>query len=289
MHLTSHRAVEYDDNDPHRPNFPMPGEESMSSGSILFDITTSVESTSSTAQATSGPQPQQHEGQDTDSGRETQATLKPKYNNSAAFDKKSVFSWFAAIPNDSEAYDSRFQDSYLDQHNVAGSNNVKVKRNLAVDDIKIRDILAKMHSSLSISSFQRCGEYRSCPSSTVEEVNETLAWLRNDEGAHHQRDRSAPSQRHGNYDRQPQGLAEYDDIQESHSTSNPNLQDSFVAHQGHAGLLDAKIKFVHTMKALFETFLPIDYTSEMVAKYWGAVKFLLQVCQPYIIDGRELY
>lgn len=265
----------------------MSGKESGSSDGILFDSTTSKESILSTTQATSGFQ--QHEGQDTDTARETQAPLNLNHTYSAAFDERKVFSWFAAIPDDSEARDGRVQGLHLDQHNVASSNNVRVKRNFGVDEVKIRDTLAKMHSSLSTSSFGKCGEYRRCPSGTVKEVNETLAWLRNDEEAHHERDRSVPRQRHDINDHQPQGLAEYDYIQGNCSAGSTHLQKSFITHQGHVGFVQTKSKFVHIMKALFQTFLPIDYTSEMVAKYWGAVNFLLQVRQTCKFDGCEHY
>lgn len=249
-------------------------EESISSDGI-FDSATGETSVSSTTQVASGPQ--RHEGQDIDTARETRDSLKLKNTHLAASDEKTVFSWFAAIPDDSEARNGRFQDRHLDQHNVANSKNIKVKREFGVDEAKIEDTLAKMHSSLSASSFRSNGDYRRCPSGTVEEVNATLERLRKDEETHQKRDQSPPRQRHDSKRYQPQV---YNDVRGSYSTGNPNLRESFIAPQGYAGLVQAKSRFFHIMKALFQTFLPIDYTSDMVAKYWGAVNLLLQVCHP---------
>ena len=140
-----------------------------------------------------------------------------------------------------------------------------MKRNFGVNEVIIRDTLAKMYYSLSTSC--------RCPSGTVKEVNETLAWLRNDEEAYDEWDQRAPRQRHDIKDHQPQGLGEYHDIQGNYSAGNPNLPTSFITHQGHVSFMKAKSKPTHIMKSLFQNFLRIDYTSEMVAQYWGAVKF----------------
>ena len=166
--------------------FLMSGKESIISDDILSESSTGKESMLSTTQATSAFQ--QHESQDTDTAREAQASLNLNHICLAASDEKRV----SAIPDDSEAHDGPVQDLHQDQRNLASSNDVSVKRHFGVDEVKIRDTLAKMHSSLSTSSFQKCGEYCKCPSGTVEEVNETLAWLRNDEETHHERDQSGP-------------------------------------------------------------------------------------------------
>lgn len=131
------------------------------------------------------------------------------------------------------------------------------KSSYVIDKTWIEDNLAEMHSSLSSSRFRRYREYRKCPMATVEDVNATLAGVVT-------KDREAMSE----HDEQLKDSASFTDSEDFEIVSS-----RFDTH--------AKESFVRTMKVIFKFFLPLGQTSEMIAKYWGAVNLLIQVCDPY--------
>lgn len=134
---------------------------------------------------------------------------------------------------------------------------MKEKPSHVIDKTWIEDNLAEMHSSLSSSRFRRYREYRKCPMATVEDVNATLARvLANDTEA----------------------MSEHDE-QLEHSANSTDSEDSEIVSRHFD--THAKKRFVRTMKVIFRFFLPLAQTSEMVAKYWGAVNLLIQVRDPY--------
>ncbi|KAL8757990.1 MAG: hypothetical protein Q9184_004061 [Pyrenodesmia sp. 2 TL-2023] len=164
-------------------------------------------------------------------------------------DEENVFSWFAAVPNTSPKRNTVGRAEYKEK--------MEEKPSYVIDKSWIEDNLAEMHSSLSSSRFRRYREYRKCPMATVEDVNATLARVVAN-------DREASSEH---------------DEQSKHSASFTDSEDSEVVSRHFD--THAKKSFVRTMKVIFKFFLPLEQTSEMVAKYWGAVNRLIQVRDPY--------
>lgn len=188
-------------------------------------------------------------------------------------DEENIFSWFAATPNTPKTRNTLGRAESQQEY----KGNMKEKQSYVIDKSRIKNILAEMHSSLSSSRFRRHREYRKCPIATVKDVDATLARLVTN-------DRDAMSELEGRKrrhlprieDSSGQDSTDSSDVQSKHFASSTGSEDSSQIESRHNNLI-AKKKFVRTLKLIFKFFLPLEQTSEMVAKYWGAVNFLIQV------------
>ena len=226
-------------------------------------------------QATLGPEENTSQ---TTSERPSQSAQTHTQFLSLASDKKNIFSWYAAVFSDDSTErttkntETNRQDQESDVH-----NDGKVDKSFLVDENKIADTLTTMHSSLCTSEFKRNREYRQCPTGTVQEVNARLvALMKEDEQARRKPKTKDSTRRQNGNDGTEHDSPESDHLRSLSASSSDSEEISTIERNSHP-LLKKKRKFVHIMKKLFQLFLPLRYTSEMIAKYWGAVNLLLQV------------
>ncbi|KAL8791931.1 MAG: hypothetical protein Q9195_005507 [Heterodermia aff. obscurata] len=193
---------------------------------------------------------------------------------SLASNKKTIFSWFAAVFLDISTKHAiknteiNQQDQKLDVY-----NDDKLDKSFSVDGNKIADTLTAMHSSLCTSEFKKHREYRKCPNGTIQEVNAKLTALTKEyEQARRKSTNGDSTGRHNGNN----GTQQESDRVPYLFASTSDSEEVSPRGRGYHRLLERKRKFVRIMKKLFSLFLPLSYTSEMTAKYWGAVDFLLQ-------------
>ena len=194
---------------------------------------------------------------------------------SLASDKKNIFSWYAAVFSDtSTEYTIRNTETDQQDPDLGAHNDEKLDKGFSVDENKIADTLTAMHSSLCTSEFPKYREYRKCPTGTVQETNAQLAALMKEDVQAKREPKSGDSARrhNGNNGTEPEL-----DRGRCLSTSTSDSEGTSRSERHYHRLFKRKRRFVHVMKELFQVFLPLRYTSEMIAKYWGAVNVLLQV------------
>ena len=193
-------------------------------------------------------------------------------------DKKSIFFWYAAVFSDTPTVHTTITTKTKQQdQNLEVHSHDKLDESFSVDENKIADTLTTMHSSLCTSEFKKYREYRKCPTGTVQQVNARLAALmKEDEPAKNNPRNEGFKHRHRGNDGTEQDTPE-SDHERFISASSSESEYASTNVRGHHRLLKNKRKFVGLMKKLFQLFLPLRYTSEMITKYWGAVDLLLQV------------
>ena len=226
-------------------------------------------------QATLGPEESTSQ---TTSERASQSAQTHTQFLSSASDKKNIFSWYAAVFSDDSTErptkdtETNRQDQEFDIH-----NDGKTDKSFLVDENKIADTLTTMHSSLCTSEFKRYREYRKCPTGTVQKVNARLvALMKEDEQARRKPKTEDSTRRQNGNDSTEHDSPESDHLRYLSASSSDSEETSTIGRNSHL-LLKKKRKFVRVMKKLFQLYLPLRYTSEMIAKYWGAVDLLLQV------------
>ena len=215
------------------------------------------------------------------SGPSSKTTLAASLSESSKNDLETlnrfhVFPWFAAIPND---------------ESINTGNKRKATQEFVTDWIVVEDTLTDMHSYLCTSQFKKHREYKRCPGSTVGDVEATLARLILEE--HNTRPRPTRKSRRRHRRRSPsiydRGSRERRSREESHSESERSIgsyeryekvrreKARILEHAKHGIFTRKRKKFIRTLKTMFELFLPLDHTADMVSKYWGAIYILLQV------------
>lgn len=239
-------------------------------------ILSTAPGTTQEVQATPAPE---ENSSDTTSTRPSQPAPNHANSRSLASEKKTVFFWYAAVFSDiSTVYTikntgTKQQDQDLDVH-----NNDKLDDCVLIDEDKIADTLTTMHSSLCTSEFKKYREYRKCPTGTLQEVNARLAALMKEDEQARLKSRNGNSRRrHRSNDDTEQDSPESEYHVPHISASISDSEDTSTNGRDYHRLLKRKRKFVRIMKKLFQLFLPLRYTSEMITKYWGAVDMILQV------------
>ena len=198
--------------------------------------------------------------------------------NLASFDESHVFSWFAAVPTTSRVQ----KRQALDQVNSAENNvarSSKARKAFLIDGAKIEGMLTDMHSFLCSSRCRKHREYRRCLSDSVEEVNAVCQRaIREYQGAmskaksekERKTKRSKGSKRDGSHSGQ-------DNQTKGGIAGNSGLDGALGTPSAMMGRSLEQIQLIKLSKSLFQLFLPLDFSSDMVLKYWGAIKLILQV------------
>lgn len=281
-------------------NYSTSSDESSDSNGIIEDSSSKKTSTKSADLAASSPRVSTSKGSD---GREktrvssrlsvsksdsSEAKLneslpKRKSIKLASTDESHIFSWFAAIPNSSKMSIGQSQDRFPQDYTINVDEGVKAKQSFLVDRDMIENTLMDMHSYLCTSQFKKNREYRKCPVGTIGEVNATLASSVQEEQTANSEPVTKSHRSRDASDGEKEGLKESGDII-SDSVSDGSFRR--IQHQFSA---KRKILFVRITKKLFQLFLPLDHTSAMVLKYWGAVKLLLQVWGPFNCDAQRKF
>ena len=193
-------------------------------------------------------------------------------------EKENIFSWYAGVFSDTSTEDT-LKDSEIRQQDrsLGVHTDGKLEEKFIVDENKIADTLTTMHLSLCTSEFKKYREYRKCPSGTASEVNARLAALMKEDEQTRHKLRNGDSRRRHSITDSIKNDSPIPDRAPHLSASKSDSEDNSTSGRDYHWLLKRKIRFVRVMKKLFQLFLPLSNTSEMSAKYWGAINFLLQV------------
>lgn len=165
-------------------------------------------------------------------------------------------------------------------HETDNSSSTRKGTNLVLDEGRLDDMMTDMHSFMCASRFMKHREYKRCPTATVDQVTaeppREAEILPNKTGIE-----SGIGESEGRYvfhdgrdSRDVDNVAEgYPDIRDERPISRSRSPKRIQKHRKHWG----RRKTVRTLKTMFELFLPLNHSSEMVSKYWGALKDILQV------------
>ena len=177
------------------------------------------------------------------------------------------FLWLAATqyrPSASQGLDRNARNSTQNTSDEARSMK---SGGFFVDWARVEDSLTDMHSYLCTSQFKKSREYKRCPSSTMGEVDTIIEQLKQEVPEPKKKDSRHRSR-----------ASSHDDSDDSESgiKSREQIRDEIQSLE-HERRMREKKKLVRISKTLFEFFLPLEFSSEMISKYWGAVQLLLQV------------
>lgn len=184
-----------------------------------------------------------------------------------------IFHWFVAIPNEQQI-SQHTSASGPEPDNQSTSRPEEVNsRSLNLD--KLRKLFKEMHKMMRSKDGKIHRLYRKGPSLSLEEVENRLAILfqkRRPDYVHAESQHTTDSTEDQQTD---SGTGSHvldartrsqstEEIEELSSDGNVDLSDSYKLRRH-------KKRLVKKAKRCFVFFLPLDYSSDMVSKYWGAV------------------
>ena len=204
--------------------------------------------------------------------------------NLACFNESHIFTWFAAIPKDSRMHKRQAQ-GLVNITDARTSQSVKARQSFLVDGTKVEGMLTDMHSFLCSSRFKKHREYRRCPSNAVGEVD-SACQERIQEYQNAMNEIKSEKQRRTRR-REGDSRGESQSGQETRTKSRKTERSDSDGPTGTSAAgkrrLNQRVsimrerKLIKLSKTLFQFFLPLDFRSDMVLKYWGAIKLILQV------------
>ncbi len=220
--------------------------------------------------------------------------------HSASLDEPHVFIWFAALPNQREPVRNVPHTRSVRNNSTSDERKELATPTFRVDADRLEDIFSMMHDSLCAKKFKKHREYTACSSATIQDIDTTLAQLL-EKKKMQETAREHPGRRR--HETNPINVTRLDpdtvggeseghrnDIQEDRSSSDTEeiiverrnrrssdgSEDVIFSRRGSEHLKRIK-KFIRIAKALFELFLPLQYSSKITAKYWGPIQVLIQV------------
>ncbi len=208
----------------------------------------------------------------------------------ARLDKFHAFQWFVAIPQEKQS--SRYAFSVGLEEKVSSSPRPEKSnaRSFDVDSDRLEKLFSEMHKTIRTTSGRVRRPYNKCPSRSLKEVEVRLAKLlqKGNQGSV-----DAGSQRNVGSGNEHQtgprtGIPDSDDQIRSQSAraesiTNPLTEENIRSlTEGDVRTLDLglnrqKRRLVINAKRCFVFFLPLEYSSGMVSKYWGAVYSMIDV------------
>lgn len=208
----------------------------------------------------------------------------------ARLDKFHAFQWFVTIPHEKQS--SRYAFSVGLEEKVSSSPRPEKSnaRSFDVDSDRLEKLFSEMHKTVRTTSGRVRRPYNKCPPRSLKEVEVRLAKLlqKGNQGSV-----DAGSQRNVGSGNERQtgprtGIPDSDDQIRSQSartesiTSQPTEENIRSLTEGDIRTLDLGLsrqirRLVINAKRCFVFFLPLEYSSGMVSKYWGAVYSMIDV------------
>ena len=208
-----------------------------------------------------------------------------------------IFHWFVAIPNEQQSSHNT-AISGLEQAGLSTPRSEEINtRSFNVDLDRLRRLFKEMHKMMWTKDEKIHRLYRKSPSHSLEEVENRLAILlqkRRPDSVHAKSQNTTGST---------------DDHQTDSSTASPALDARIRSQTPHTGrqtrpsteairalssdgnvvssgpeLRHHKRRLVINAKRCFVFFLPLEYSSDMVSKYWGTVYSMVDVSRELTID-----
>ena len=208
-----------------------------------------------------------------------------------------IFHWFVAIPNEQQSsHDTAVSGLKQDVLSTPRSEKVNTRSsNVNLD--KLRRLFKEMHKMMRTKDGKIHRLYRKGPSHSLEEVEKRLDVLplkKRPDTVHAESQYTTDST---------------DDHQNDSRTGSPTLDARFWSQSPHTGrqnrpsteelgglslegnvgslwpgLRSHKRRLVTNAKRCFVFFLPLEYLSDMVLKYWGTVYSMVDVSRELIVD-----
>ena len=211
-------------------------------------------------------------------------------NLQARLDKFHAFQWFVAIPHEQQSSRYAFSDGLEENVSSSPLPEKSNARSFDVDLDRLKSLFSEMHKTIRTTSGRVRRPYNKCPSRSLEEVEVRLAKLlqKRNEGsvdAGSQRNVGSSNERQTGL---PTGIPDSDDqirhqSARTESITNPLTEENIRSlTEGDIRTLDSglnrqKRRLVINAKRCFVFFLPLEYSSDMVSKYWGAVYSMIDV------------
>ena len=159
-------------------------------------------------------------------------------------------------------------------HSGKGCQSISTTQTFRYDTKRLQKMFADMDQRLRSKDVRGYRAYRKCPSRTLQEAETRLQIILEGKKASEKaksgskpKDDTGPTEQ--KYDDRDLGTANIKPHTE-HSNRGPVAAGSRYRHV-------YQQKFLKLAKKLFQFFLPLEFSSALVAKYWGAVYALLEV------------
>ena len=227
----------------------------------------------------------------------------PKFDSDgiqiASVDELYIFLRAVSVPKKPDVSDRENGKAEKVAHPARAPQGATGIRNFQYDPQRLKRIFADMDSRLRSKNFKRSRVYRGCPSRTLQEVEtRSMQILREGEMAFQGKtkvssktmentsstlrnldeENAETSQIHMQTERSKSPVIGVP-LPGNKETGVPEVEidseeppDAFTKAD-----LQRQRKFLRFAKALFKYFLPLEFNSALVAKYWGAVYVLIEV------------
>ena len=207
----------------------------------------------------------------------------------ARFGRFHVFHWFVATPNEQQI-SQHTSASGPEPDGLSTSRPEKVNyRSLILNLEKLRKLFKEMHKLMRSKDGKIHRLYRKGPSLSLKEVENRLAVLfqkKKPVSVHAESQHTT-----GSTDDHQTDLGTGSPIDAGIRSQSPRTgrqtrpsseENEELSSDGNVGLSDSELRrhkkrLVRNAKRCFVFFLPLDYSSDMVSKYWGAVYDLVGV------------
>ena len=207
-----------------------------------------------------------------------------------------IFLWAVSVPKQPDVSNNENEKAEKVAHPARAPQSTNDIQNFQFDMQRLKRILADMDKSLRSVDFKRHRVYKRCPSRTLQEVEtrstqicgkafqkstQVISKTKENTRAtppNPDEEDAGTRQAHMQTERSrspvigvPQRGSDETEMPEIETTSEkpPNVFNKREIRQ--------QEKFLRTAKALFKYFLPLEFNSALVAKYWGAVYVLIEV------------
>ncbi len=210
-----------------------------------------------------------------------------------------IFLWAVSVPREPDVSDNENEKTEKVAHPTRGAQSTDDIQNFRFDMQRLKRILADMDNCLRSVDFKRHRVYRRCPPRTLQEVETRSMQILREGGKAFQKSTQVSSKTMENTSATPPSpdgkdagtRQAYMQTERSRppvigvpqrgneETEMPEIETPSEEPPNVFTKRDIKQhkKFLRMAKALFKYFLPLEFNSALVAKYWGAIYVLIEV------------
>ncbi len=248
-------------------------------------------------------QPVDNESKSNDTKRHAPVSAELPKSGSNGFQMTSVndpyiLLWAVSVPKEPDVSDNENEKAEKVAHHARGAQSTDDIQNFRFDMSRLERILADMDNCLRSVDFKRHRVYKRCPSRSLQEVETRSMQILRKGGKAFQKSTQVGSKTMENTSATPPNPDEehagtrqaYMQTERSRSpvigvpqrgndeTEMPEIETAseelpnVITKRG-----KQQKKFLRMARALFKSFLPLDFNSALVAKYWGAIYVLIEV------------
>ena len=216
-------------------------------------------------------------------------------DHQARLGKFHIFQWFVAIPNEQQSSRNESVSGLGRDVSSTPRSESTNARAFNVDSDRLKKLFKDMHNMMQTRNGKTSRLYRKGPTHSLKEIEDRLAVLRQ-EGQLDSGEDESQSNADDDHQNDPRAGSPTSDVRirnqgpRTGRQARPSTEETGgLSEDVHVGsstsdLRRHKRRLVENAKGCFCFFLPLEYSSDMASKYWGAVYSMIDVSGKYTID-----